>query len=270
MRTYESRIASCTQVVNVTPVTGPMERVSERSLATPGVVAWRTRHSVGVLLGASIVLVGLTLLASHADPSTVDVGATRWLQQFHNPAFATLMVWVSWFGFAPQTWVLPVIVALPFAVRGLRVEALWVVGTQAAALVVLLIKDLVHRQRPSPDVVAVLAQLNSPSFPSGHVVQYTMLFGFTIFLVYALVRRGSPRTLALSLLAVPILLVGPSRMYLGQHWLSDVLGGYAVATLLLVPFCWAYARWRLDIARGQFAGSARPDGQFRIGPAELS
>ena len=238
-------------------VTRSSESVSERSLATPGVIAWRTHHSVGVLLGAGIALAGLTLVASHADPNTVDLGATRWLQQFHNPAFATLMAWVSWFGFAPQTWALPVIVAIPFAVRGLRVEALWACGTQAAALVVLLIKDLVHRQRPSPDVVAVLAPLNSPSFPSGHVVQYTMLFGFTIFLVYVLVRRSSLRTLALILLAVPIVLVGPSRLYLGQHWLSDVLGGYAVATLLLVPYCWAYAMWRLDIARGRFAGSAR-------------
>ena len=249
-------------------VTRSSESVSERSLATPGVIAWRTHHSVGVLLGAGIVLAGLTLVASHADPNTVDLGATLWLQQFHNPAFATLMAWVSWFGFAPQTWALPVIVALPFAVRGLRVEALWVVGTQAAALVVLLIKDLVHRQRPSPDVVAVLAPLNSPSFPSGHVVQYTMLFGFTIFLVYVLVRRSSLRTLALILLAVPIVLVGPSRLYLGQHWLSDVLGGYAVATLLLVPYCWAYAMWRLDITRARFAGAARPAANSVSAPTE--
>ena len=58
-------------------------------------------------------------------------------------------------------------------------------------------------------------------------------------------RKDDPMTLlALVLLALPIVLVGPSRLYLGQHWLSDVLGGYAVATLLLVPYCWAYTRWR--------------------------
>jgi membrane-associated phospholipid phosphatase len=51
------------------------------------------------------------------------------------------------------------------------------------------------------------------------------------------------------LLAVPIVLVGPSRLYLGQHWLSDVLGGYALAVLFLVPYCWAYAKWRLENAK---------------------
>src|SRR5580765_5468798 len=101
----------------MTTVARPSEDVSDQSLAAPGVVAWRMRLSVGVLLGAGIALGGLTIVASQADPNVVDLGATRWLQQFHNPAFATLMAWVSWFGFAPQTWVLPVVVAIPFAVR---------------------------------------------------------------------------------------------------------------------------------------------------------
>ena len=43
-----------------------MERENDRSLASPGVVAWRTRHLVGVMLGAGVGLVGLTLVASQA------------------------------------------------------------------------------------------------------------------------------------------------------------------------------------------------------------
>jgi len=49
-----------------------------------------------------------------------------------------------------------------------------------------------------------------------------------------------------------IVLVGPSRLYLGQHWLSDVIGGYAVAAMLLAPYCWAYTKWRLDATRRRF------------------
>src|SRR5712664_3890169 len=197
------------------------------------------------MLGAGVVLVGLTLVAQ-ADPNAVDLGATRWVQQFNNAAFAALMYWVSWFGYAPQNLIMPLVLAAPFAVRRLWTEALWVLGSQFSALVVLVLKEVVHRARPSAELVGVLTPLTDPSFPSGHVVQYTTLFGVTFFLVYVLVPRSMLRTAALILLAIPILLVGLSRLYLGQHWLSDVLGGYAVAVLLLVPYCWAYARWRLE------------------------
>jgi membrane-associated phospholipid phosphatase len=209
-------------------------------------IAWRTRHLVALMLISGLVLVGLTLVASQADPNAVDLGATRWIQQFKNPAFAALMYWVSWFGYAPQNLIMPLVVAAPFAVRRLWAEALWVLGSQFASVVVLVLKDVVHRARPSAELVGVLTPLTDPGFPSGHVVQYTTLFGVTFFLVYVLVAQSMLRTAALILLAIPIVLVGLSRLYLGQHWLSDVLGGYAVSVLLLVPYCWAYARWRLE------------------------
>jgi membrane-associated phospholipid phosphatase len=222
---------------------------SKEPIASPTVVAWRTRHLVGIMLAAGLLLLGLTVLAEQGGPNAVDLTATLWLQQFHAPWFATLMYGVSWFGFAPESWVLPVVIAAPFAVRGLWVEALFVLGTQVATAIDSGLKLLVHRPRPSPDLVGVLAPLSDPSFPSGHVVQYTALFGCAFFLLYVLAERSAFRTTALVLLAAPIVLVGPSRLYLGQHWLSDVLGGYAVAVLFLVPYCWAYAKWRLDHAR---------------------
>jgi undecaprenyl-diphosphatase len=153
---------------------------------------------------------------------------------------------------------MPFLVAAPFVLRRLWVEALWVLGTQVSSLVVIVLKDGVHRARPSPSLVDVLAPLNSPSFPSGHVVQYTMLFGFTLFLLYVLAPRSTFRTIGLVLLVAPIALVGLSRLYLGQHWLSDVLGGYAVAAMLLLPMCWAYTKWRLDRARSHDKTPAVP------------
>jgi membrane-associated phospholipid phosphatase len=226
--------------------------VSDPHVATPGVVAWRTRQLVGIVLAAGLVLTGLTLVASQANPDAVDLAATRWLQQFDNPVFAAFMAAVSWFGFAPQNLVMPVVLAGPFAVRRLWVEALLVLGSQSASLVTIIMKDVVHRSRPSPALVGVVTPLTDPSFPSGHVVQYTALFGVAFFLVYVLAQPSARRTVGLVLLAIPILLVGPSRLYLGQHWLSDVLGGYAVAAMLLVPYCWAYTKWRLDATRRRF------------------
>jgi membrane-associated phospholipid phosphatase len=214
------------------------------STASPTIVAWRARHLVGITLTAGFVLLGLTFLAEQGSPNSVDLTVTLWLQSFNAPWFATLMYAVSWPGFPPENWLLPLVVAAPFAARRLWVEALWLLGTPLASAIVSVLKQLVDRPRPSHDLVGVLAPLSDPSFPSGHVVQYTAIFGGAFFLVYVLAQRSARRTSMLVALAVPILLVGPSRLYLGQHWLSDVLGGYAVAVLFLVPYCWAYARWR--------------------------
>lgn len=232
-----------------------MSQASDPPLASPRVVAWRTRQLVGVVLAAGVVLIALTLIAGQSDPNVVDLAATRALQRIDHPAFAALMYMVSWFGFSPQNLIMPLVLAGLFAVRRLWVEALWILGSQGASLVTVTLKDIVHRARPSPDLVGVLAPLQDPSFPSGHVIQYTALFGTTFFLMYVLARRSAPRTAALVALAIPIVLVGPSRLYLGQHWLSDVLGGYAVAAMLLAPYCWAYARWRLEARRSPRDGT---------------
>ena len=216
----------------------------EEAAPTAGtrVVLWRTRHLLGIMLICCIVFVALAIVAGEAGPNAIDLSATRWLQRTAPTWFGVLMEWVSWFGYSPQNAVMPIFVAAMFWLRGFHLEAVWVLGTQLSGIVTVLVKELVHRPRPAPDLVGVSVALQDPSFPSGHTVQYTTLFGFVFFLVYTLAQPSARRTALLFLIALPVVTVGPSRLYLGQHWLSDVLGGYALALLLLIPYCWAYAR----------------------------
>ena len=88
-------------------------------------------------------------------------------------------------------------------------------------------------------MVRVASELLDFSFPSGHVVGFVSLYGFLFFLIYVLFRRSPWRTAALVLCGLLLGLVGISRIYLGHHWASDVLGGYAFGSaylLLLVEF----------------------------------
>ena len=101
-------------------------------------------------------------------------------------------------------------------------------------IVVHLIKMSVGRPRPAADLVRIFTEGDTLSFPSGHVTFYVTYFGFLFFVAYALLPRGSlARRLALALTALPVLLVGLSRVYLGRHWPSDTLGAYLMGGLWL-------------------------------------
>ncbi len=89
------------------------------------------------------------------------------------------------------------------------------------------IKRLVGRPRPKPLLARVKRQSQGKSFPSGHVAASVNFWGW-LFIV-ALVRREMNRGIRAALLSIPpliIALIGPSRVYLGDHWPTDVLGGY--------------------------------------------
>lgn len=85
---------------------------------------------------------------------------------------------------------------------------------------------------PRPTDPIALVTIDSFSFPSGHSAVSFAVYGFLIFL--ALHRKASTtQKAAAAFLAVLILLIGFSRLYLGVHYLSDVLGGFLVGALWL-------------------------------------
>jgi membrane-associated phospholipid phosphatase len=117
----------------------------------------------------------------------------------------------------------------------------------------------VERPRPAGESIRVVSALLDYSYPSGHVVGYVCLYGFLFFLTYVLLRRSWQRTVALVALALPIGLVGISRIYLGHHWASDVLGGYALGTAYLLLLVEAY---RLLVIRACYELRVRTSVKF--------
>lgn len=123
---------------------------------------------------------------------------------------------------------------------------LWLAGARRLALALAVgllvlplaqhgLKELVDRPRPSPDLVELRAGFSSPSFPSGHVMSPTLLYGFVLYLCF---RLPLPRAAALASglwSALVLALTGLVSVYLGVHWPSDVLGGYAWGLALLLP-----------------------------------
>lgn len=204
---------------------------------------WRARLFQGYLVAATLAFAVLLVLARQADYFPIDLRITLAVQQFDAGWFNTLMAAVSYPGYAPQAWVIAaVIVVLLFAV-GLRWEAVMAAaaGGGAAGLGAL-VKLAVHRPRPGVNLVQVAVQLDSYSFPSGHVILYTAFIGFLVFLTYTLFKPSAARAGLLAALAALVGLVGVSRIYLGNHWASDVTGAYLLGSLWLAA-CVSVYRW---------------------------
>ena len=204
---------------------------------------YRARVFQGYVIAATVGFAVLLILARHAAYFSFDVSIAQFVQSWHALWLDVVMFAVSGLGFNPLAWVFVVSTILFVYVVGLKWEATMLLF--AGVGVGLLsdgVKIIVQRQRPTPDLVNVFSPLADYSFPSGHVMLFTVFLGFLLFLVYTLTPRSPMRTCGLCLLAALIALVGVSRVYLGQHWPSDVIGAYLLGSLWLALTIYVYRK----------------------------
>ena len=184
----------------------------------------------------------LTFFVKQSEYFPVDLKITRFLQSIDS-VISVVMKSVSWAGYTPQSlWLVALAALLLFLIR-LRWEA--TVAILSAIFDVMInftVKTLIHRPRPPADLVRVVKVYASYSFPSGHVMFYTVFFGFICFLIYTMMKQSWYRTVLLIIFGSQVLLIGVSRVYLGEHWASDALGAYLLGFLTLLIVIWFY-RW---------------------------
>ncbi len=198
----------------------------------------RRRHRL-ILIGALLALalvVGLTLLARLYTVLPVDVWFTQELQEHQLALVSRLMYGVSIFGYTPWSALTVTVGTLLIGLLlGWR-DGLYLLGiTVGQGLVNALIKYTIGRPRPINTLVEVFVPEQGFSFPSGHVMFYTVFFGFLLFLVLTRMPHTRWRWLFGAPLVALLLLIGPSRIILGAHWLSDVLAAYLLGLVILVP-----------------------------------
>ncbi|MFD2161981.1 phosphatase PAP2 family protein [Paradesertivirga mongoliensis] len=146
---------------------------------------------------------------------------------------------ISVFGSFPYSFSMVVATAVLFLIFKFKKEALFICLTGCSWLVSSSIKIIVDRPRPTEDLVRIVEEANRKSFPSGHVLFYVVFFGFLTLLMYHL--KSIPKTLRAVIGIASLFLifsVPVSRIYLGAHWFTDVLGGFllGIACLLTLSF----------------------------------
>jgi undecaprenyl-diphosphatase len=196
------------------------------------------------VLATFLVLFGLLAwwVASHPILA-IDVMITHDFQESQAPWLRITMIAASYIGNMPLLSIgLVALAAALFWMVDLRLEAITIVVISAtSALLEWLVKLIVARPRPSASLVEVIQAASGKSFPSGHVMSYIALWGLLFcFCIILFKRKYWWRTALLVLSALLVVLVGPSRVYLGDHWASDVLGSYLLSVFLLGVTLWIY------------------------------
>jgi undecaprenyl-diphosphatase len=201
----------------------------------------------GTLFAAFLVV----LIWVRRNRSTAfDLAVAMRVQSRTHPWLARFMTIVSWPGFPPQSRILPPLLAWLLWVRGFRLEAKFQFATWGVAALSGGFKLFMRRARPNrPEIRVVVANLGGSSFPSGHVLNYVGVFGFLTYLTHTMVRPARVRRPLVAFFTALIALVGPSRIYQGHHWPTDVLASYLLGLSYLVGLTALYRRAKLGGAR---------------------
>jgi undecaprenyl-diphosphatase len=223
-----------------------------RSLGTHG-RSFYTGVGIFLIVGVLVAIAGTIGFAALADvvregyTQQFDTAVLRWLGAHHTPTLTTIMTEVTPLGTG----------VVVLTVIGITTAFLWHTEHKHSARMLLaatagnillnnVLKLFFDRERPS--VFEWGTHAASSSFPSGHAMSATVVYGTVAYLLARLQKHGWARAITLTLAVVMIALICLTRLYLGVHYPSDVLGGIIVG-LAWSGFCMATLEASLALAR---------------------
>jgi membrane-associated phospholipid phosphatase len=184
-------------------------------------VAFAVTVALGFLLG----------LGWSSDGSTAfDSDVTRWFVDHRVPTWTDAMRVVTWLGSSAVVFPLAIVVVVALLIGRRRWFALFVaLAVGGASLLSVLAKDLIGRDRPPVGIR--LQEAHSSSFPSGHSTQAAATYIALAVVVTVLSDSRALRAVTWTAATLTVFLVSVSRVYLGMHWATDVLGGWLLGSV---------------------------------------
>lgn len=207
--------------------------------------------ALGLTLAFALVLLALigwavgwvlTQVLERQVLAWIDLPITRYLADHRVGWLTATLRGLSLLGSTAV--LLPLIVAaggLGWVRRRSWGSAAFLVAAQLGAIVIYDI-DKILVSRPRPAVGQLVATATGFSFPSGHSAQVVAVWGALALMVFPALQTKAAKIATGSAVVVLALLVGFSRVYLGVHWSTDVLGGWALGALWLAALALAVRR----------------------------
>jgi len=190
-----------------------------------------------ILIGASFIFGGIAEDVVTGDPLTVvDREIAVWLHLHATPTLTEAMKFLSLLASLPVVTGICLFMASYFAWKRSRYPLVaLLLAIPVGMLMNGVLKYAFHRSRPSWDAPILI--IESFGFPSGHAMAATLLYGFLAAFGVSKVQAWRWRVLVVLSAGLLVVLIGFSRLYLGVHYLSDVLAGMAAGSAWLA-LCW--------------------------------
>jgi undecaprenyl-diphosphatase len=182
-----------------------------------------------------------------------DVAALQWLGAHHTPWLTTIMTEVTPLGTGIVVMTIVGVTAAFLWHTEHKISAQLLLAATAGNIVLNNVLKLSF-DRARPNVFEWQTHAASSSFPSGHAMSATVVYGTVAYLLARLQKHGWSRAITLVTAIVMIALICTTRLYLGVHYPSDVLGGIVVG-LAWAAFCMATFEASLVLARRRGAPS---------------
>ena len=192
-------------------------------------------RAFAVAFSLAVVLLIVLLFGIIMSPALgrIDAQMSAAIRSLRTPVLTTIAVWITSIANT-----LTMVVLVP-----LTALLLWLLGRRSGAIVLLVtvavgrlagtvIQELVHRARPVG--VALIALPTTYSFPSGHALIAALYFGALSFIALGEVRNPAVRYTLVTIFSVLAVAIGLSRVYLGVHYLGDVVAGWLLGSAVVV------------------------------------
>jgi membrane-associated phospholipid phosphatase len=192
--------------------------------------------TLGLIVAAGAVWLFASLLDGVLDNALLvrfDQFADRMIHSQTTPAGLTIFTFITRLGSPVAMAIVAVIGVVYLLLRGWpTLLVTWIAAFVGGGLLERVLKGVVHRSRPPYGTQFLNG--TSFSFPSGHAMGSIIGCGMVLYVLFVSRQiTGRMKTLFASVAAVFVILVGASRIYLGVHYPSDVLGGWAAGAAWL-------------------------------------
>jgi membrane-associated phospholipid phosphatase len=208
-----------------------------------------TLFAIAIMLVAVPFGFLLDQVVRRGDLITLDTAAARNLHRMvaGKEALVVFLRVVTFLGTPPWFFFIVAVAAIYLWRRNrMRLAAYLVTTSIVGGIIDSVVKIVVDRPRPSLEDPILLA--HGKSFPSGHAMSSTVVYGALLLTFMPAIPKRFRRS-AIVGLSLLVLVIGFSRLALGVHYLTDVLGGYALGAAWLAASTAAFSIWRTERGR---------------------